>query len=201
MYYFIVAKSEYQIMPYANAQSYIAIVAKRAKQKQALLQSQGYLLIDVTSKADDITFRKFSPFFPHGGLPIPGMKDRMSESVEGIWQGLKVFEREGIDPRKFLVKNMVNIKRPCGEKRGSVLGHQYGDKLLDYTSSRQLIYIPAYIGMLQTHLEKELTLLQGLLAEGQKIAFIDYDTNSDIYNTNKPLSHASIIISYLTNNN
>ena len=48
------------------------------------------IIIDVTSKASD-EFLKLSPFYPHGGIPIPGDRG-CSESVEGIWQGLKIFE-------------------------------------------------------------------------------------------------------------
>ena len=81
-------------------------------------------VIDVTSKGE-IPWIRFSPFFPHGNIPIPYSDNATGESVEGIWQGLKVFETEGIDKSKFRIKTMKGIKR-SSRKRGLVLGHQKG---------------------------------------------------------------------------
>ena len=47
------------------------------------------IIIDVTSKATD-DFVKLSPFYPVGGIPVPGKEGMTSMSVEGIWQGLKM---------------------------------------------------------------------------------------------------------------
>lgn len=58
------------------------------------------LIIDVTSKAQN-EFVKFSPFYPIGGIPVP-FTDDIAVSVEGIWQGLKVFETADVDPICFL---------------------------------------------------------------------------------------------------
>ena len=48
----------------------------------------GALIVDVTSKGSDPWLR-FSPFFPHGGVPVPNSPGIFSQSVEGIWQGLR----------------------------------------------------------------------------------------------------------------
>jgi hypothetical protein len=45
--------------------------------------------------------------------------------VEAIWQGLKVFEKEGIDLAMFRNDTMKNIKRIV-RRFGKPLGHQYG---------------------------------------------------------------------------
>jgi len=174
----------------------ITIVSKRRKREQAKLINDGYLLIDVTSKSDDATFQKFSPFYPHKDVPVVGLSIT-SESVEGVWQGLKVFEKEGVDLSKFRIKNMKNIKRPVNEKRGRIVGHLLNGNTLDYKTARKKIYIPTYQWLLRNKLCKELQLLQDLVKEHGKIAFIDYDTNTDIENLKKPLSHASIIIQEL----
>jgi hypothetical protein len=99
----------------------VVIVSKRAKKVQRELDSKGYVLVDVTSSSSDPLMQKFSPFYPHGSIPIPGMTGKTSQSVEGVWQGLKVFQMDGIDASKFGVKNMKNIKRATGEKRGGAL--------------------------------------------------------------------------------
>ncbi len=54
---------------------------------------------------------RFSPFYPHDGISIPNNPDRRAASVEGLWQGLKVFEREDIDPAKWRITTMRGIKR------------------------------------------------------------------------------------------
>ena len=51
-------------------------------------------IIDVTSKGNE-PWVKFSPFYPHGDNPVPFL-DRTAQSVEGIWQALKVFENEDV---------------------------------------------------------------------------------------------------------
>ncbi len=141
---------------------------------------------------------KFSPFYPHGNIPIPLSNDAYGNSVEGIWQGLKVFERESIDPSKFLLTKMAGIKR-TSRTFGKVIGHQAGldcQQLLGYIEARKKIYLPAYRWVLDHYLQAELTELK-IMAEQRPIIFLDYETNPDIENPAKPLSHASLVISYL----
>ena len=58
------------------------------------------------------------PFHPlNPPIQVPGQKKGVrSHTVEGVWQGLKEFDKEGIDPTKFKIQNMQNIKR--GNSRG-----------------------------------------------------------------------------------
>ena len=49
-------------------------------------------IIDVTSRGIEPWVR-FSPFYPHGGIPIPNSPSVSAQSVEGLWQGLKVFAK------------------------------------------------------------------------------------------------------------
>lgn len=175
------------------APSSIVIVSKRQKKSRDALEKEGYIIVDVTSTSDIDTFRKFSPFYPHGGIPVPGMKDATAASVEGVWQGLKVFEKEGIDMKKFTITNMRNIKRAVGAKRGRVMGHMYGEDIIGYVDARKSIYVPAYNYVLRNHLKNELALLTGMISEGKKLALIDFDTNEDLENTAKPLAHASLV--------
>lgn len=114
-------------------------------------------IIDVTSKAEEPWVR-FSPFFPHGGIPIPGMPGESAQSVEGLWQGLKVFESEGVDPSKWRNTSMKGIKRSV-RSRGRVLGHWFRDELLGYLEARKQIYLPAYRWALENCLADELEQL------------------------------------------
>lgn len=170
----------------------ILVLSKRQKKAQAEYKNKGFVIIDVTSKSDDCRFKKFSPFFPHGNIPIPGMEGSFAESVEGIWQGLKVFEKEGPDRSKFVIKNMKNIKR-SSNKRGRVLGHSFQNKLLSYVDARKCIYLPSYHWVLQNKLQDEIELVRDLMNKGNNIVLLDYETNEDIEDVSKPLSHASLI--------
>ena len=74
----------------------ILIENKRTKVEILKEKYPGALIIDVTSKSNDV-WVKLSPFFPVGGIPVPFSPDYESATVEGIWQGLKVFEGHGVD--------------------------------------------------------------------------------------------------------
>lgn len=80
--------------------------------------------------------KQMSPFYPHGHIPVPGMEGAFSASVEGIWQGLKVFEGEGIDRTRFANKTMLNLKRTC-RTHGCCLGHMYNGELMEYIEAER----------------------------------------------------------------
>lgn len=82
------------------------------------------MIIDVTSHAVD-EFVMFSPFYPIGGVPVPFTEGLVAVSVEGIWQGLKVFEDADIDTSFFSKREMKNLKRTT-RKYGICLGHRKG---------------------------------------------------------------------------
>jgi hypothetical protein len=158
------------------------------------------IILDVTSHGIDPWIR-FSPFYPHGGIPVPFSPGWESSSVEGIWQGLKVFERADTDPNKFRIMTMKNLKRST-RSYGKVLGHRKGvkgDQLLAYVQARHTIYLPAYHWVLEHYLQDLLTELKSL-EKGKTVIFLDYETNSDIDVVTRPLSHAGLIKLYLEEN-
>lgn len=158
--------------------------------------SDNQIIIDVTSKSKDPTFVKFSPFYPHMDIPVPGT-NILTASVEGAWQGLKVFEKEGIDLNKMKNTTMKNIKRNWSVRRGHILGHKFNDDMVDYLTARKMIYIPMYEYVLQNKLTNEVALIKGLVEEGNHVILLDYDTNENVENTDKPLSHAGLIKKYV----
>ena len=115
---------------------------------------------------------------------MPGV---VSHSVEGIWQGLKVFEKEGIDVSKFKITNMRNLKRSAGKKRGKCLGHLLNGKLLGYAEARKELYLPVYAKLVS------LVGLDALIVH-EKLALVDYTTNGDVNDLSSPLSHASLLL-------
>lgn len=154
-------------------------------------------VIDVTSKGD-FPYVKLSPFYPHGNIPVPFSQNHFAKSVEGIWQGLKVFELEDIDTSKFEIEDMKGIKRTV-RKFGKPLGHRkgiYGQELLDYLTARKQIYLPSYAWVLQNVTTKEIDLLVEI-AKRTDLILLDYETNCDIENTRKPLSHAGLVKKFI----
>ena len=153
-------------------------------------------IIDLTSKGIE-PFVKLSPFYPHGNIPVPFSNNTFSYSVEGIWQGLKVFNNSDIDTSKFHITNMKNIKRTV-RKYGPTLGHRKGlnGELLDYITARKEIYIPTYYWVLENKVSDILDLLIKK-AKSNDLVLLDYQTNDDIENTKKPISHAALVKRFL----
>ena len=175
----------------------IYIESKKKSMTTLLKKYPTAKILDVTSKGEE-PWVKVSPFYPHGEIPIPHSPNHFAVSVEGIWQGLKVFELEDIDKSKFEVKNMKGIKRTV-RKFGKPLGHRKGingTELLDYLTARKEIYLRAYGWLLDNKAHETIQLLKAE-AEKQDLVFLDFDTNGDIENIRKPLSHAALVKLYL----
>ena len=154
-------------------------------------------IIDVTSRAPT-PWVKFSPFYPHGEIPVPGSPGHVSQSVEGLWQGLKVFETAGVDLAKMQNTTMKRLKRTV-RKFGQVKGHLASvdsEELLGYGEARYALYLPAYLWVLENCLVDELDALREI-AEERPIVLLDYETNGDVDDLRKPLSHAWLIAHYL----
>ena len=93
---------------------------------------------------------------------------------------------------------MRNIKRTV-RKFGKPLGHQKGvfsNELLGYIEARKLIYIPTYQWVLK-HKVQDIVDRMVEASKTRTIILLDYDTNDDVENPKKPLSHASLIKSYV----
>ena len=173
-------------------------VENRKKSKKTLAKLYPNAeVIDVTSKGEE-PFVRLSPFYPHGDIPVPFSQNIFAFSVEGIWQGLKVFEQQDIDISKFEIQDMKGIKRTV-RKFGKPLGHRKGIKgieLLDYLTARKQIYLPSYAWLLQNKTADVIELLKDK-AETTDLILLDFETNGEIEDTSKPLSHASLVKRYL----
>jgi hypothetical protein len=156
------------------------------------------MVLDVTSRGPQPWVR-LSPFYPHGGIPVPFTPGAVSASVEGVWQALKVFDRADVDPTKLAVTTMAGLKRSV-RRNGPVLGHRaglHGQTLLDYQNARHQIYLPSYRWMLE-HRVPELVEELHRLDAVQGVVLLDYTTNGDPADLSSPLSHAALIAQYLT---
>jgi hypothetical protein len=149
----------------------------------------GVIVYDVSSYADE-PYCQLSPLYVHGGIPVPGMAGVVSDSVEGIWQGLKVI-RDKVAPRYF---------RGKGAKRGGKkpAGHRYGTQLLGLVEARLKIYRPAYEWVLANRVDPDLIgqFLERARA-GVPQFFHDLGDNGDVNNTQESWAHASVLVQYL----
>lgn len=174
----------------------IIIESKRKKIENILKKYPDAVVADVTSQAKDGLVR-LSPFYPHGDIPVPFSEGYTAACVEGVWQGLKVFEDEDIDISMFSNDTMKNIKRTV-RKHGRVLGHRkgvHGTKILGYMEAKHQIYIPTYRWMLE---HKAMDIIERLrkASETKTIVLLDYNTCCDVDDEAKPLSHAYLVKAY-----
>lgn len=174
----------------------IIIESKRKKAETILKKYPDAILADVTSKAKDGLI-KLSPFYPHYGIPVPFSPGYTATCMEAIWQGLKVFEGCDVDTSLFCNDTMRGLKRTV-RKYGKPLGHRKGvngTELLGYIEARKQIYIPTYKWVLENKVKDIIDRLREA-SKTKTIVLLDYDTNADVDNPNKPLSHASLIKAY-----
>lgn len=170
----------------------IIVESRRKKLNTIEMAWPGAFILDVTSKGKEPWVR-FSPFYPHGGIPIPNTPGVFAQSVEGLWQGLKVFEQEDIDRSRWEITNMRGIKR-ASRTRGKVLGHRFGvgsEELLSYKDARYQIYLPAYRWILENRLTAEVEQVRE--AAERAVVLLDYETNCDVDDLSAPLSHAALV--------
>lgn len=176
----------------------IVIANKRSKVENLLKKyGENAMIVDVTSKASDDMVH-LSPFYPHGGIPVPFSPGCTAMSVEGIWQGLKVFEHYGVDLQMFRNTTMKNIKRTV-RRFGRTLGHQKGvrsSELLSYIDARMQIYVPAYKWVLENKAQQQVEKLREW-SKDRVVVLLDYNTNEDISDASSPLSHAAMVKAYI----
>ncbi|WP_430894955.1 MULTISPECIES: DUF6939 family protein [unclassified Paraflavitalea] len=178
----------------------IYIENKKKKEKALLAKYPNAKIVDVTSKATT-GLVKLSPFYPHGNIPIPFSENRKAKSVEGIWQALKVFESADIDEAMFSNDTMKDIKRTV-RKYGKPLGHRKGvngTDLLNYIDARIQIYLPSYLWVLENKVSEIIERLKEA-SKKEDIVLLDYETNCDVLNPKKPLSHAFLVKAYVEGN-
>ena len=130
----------------------IYVENKRRKLERIQAQYPNADILDITSASTAIYAQKLSPFYPHGGIPIPLESNGLTATcVEGIWQGLKVVEGEDVNFESFKNTTMKGRKRTV-RTLGTPKGHRsgaFGTELLGYFDARMKIYLPSYLWVLE----------------------------------------------------
>ncbi|TNY36616.1 DUF6939 family protein [Thermomonospora catenispora] len=175
----------------------IHVASRRRARASIEAAHPGALIVDVTSRAERPWVR-FSPFYPHGGIPVPFSPGVTAQSVEGIWQALKVFADADVDPTKLTITTMRGLKRTV-RRHGPVLGHRAGltgGELLPYEEARRRIYLPSYRWVLE-HRVADLVDRLRELSSRRDVVLLDYTTNGEVSDLSAPLSHAALIRRHL----
>ncbi|WP_173099792.1 DUF6939 family protein [Actinomadura verrucosospora] len=168
----------------------IHVASRRRARASVEAEWPGAVVLDVTSRGP-LPWVRFSPFYPHGGVSVPFSDGVTGESVEGVWQALKVFEDADVDPSRLAITSMKGIKRTV-RRYGPVRGHRAGldgAELLPYGRARREIYLPAYRWVLEHKVADLVEELRGL----GEVVLLDYTANGDVDDLSKPLSHAALV--------
>lgn len=178
----------------------IYIENKKRKLERIKAQYSGADILDITSSSELAYAKLLSPFYPHGNIPIPFTPNAFAMSVEGIWQGLKVFETCDIDTSMFANDTMKDLKRTA-RRFGPTLGHRkgvYGQELLNYFDARMQIYLPSYKWVLD-NVPRVHALIERIAerAKDHDIILLDYNTNDDYRDLSSPMSHAGLVKLYI----
>jgi len=140
-------------------------------------------IIDLTFSGKS-PWNKFSFLFPHGNIPIPFTnKKKFGMSVEGIWQSLKVFEKDGIDLTRLSIINGKGVRRNPTKYSGTLQGFQAGvlegSKILPIHKARYKILFPTYKFILDNYLQNEIHQLHNMLLNGKRLILLDTSTSTD----------------------
>lgn len=178
----------------------IFVENKRCKKETIEKRHPNAAIMDVTSTSTERDTQILSPFYPHYNIPIPFTEGITATCVEAVWQGLKVFQNNDVDLSTFLNDTMKNLKRTV-RKYGKPLGHRkgvYGTVLLGYLDARIQIYLPTYKWVLDNVPDVH-SIVEKIREQSniQDIVFLDYNTNPDILDITKPLSHAELLKLYI----
>jgi hypothetical protein len=156
------------------------------------------LVLDVTSRGP-APWVRLSPFYPHGDVPVPFSPGETGESVEGVWQALKVFADADVDPGRLRVTTMKGLKRTV-RRYGAVRGHRTGltgDRLLGYEEARRRIYLPTYRWILENAAADLVAELRRISVD-RDVVLLDHTTNGEVANLGTPLSHAALVALFLS---
>lgn len=150
-------------------------------------------------------FVYFNPFhtFPKPQIPVPGSPRLLSLSIEGIWQGTKYINGE----TDLLQLNTIPYKRPAEQQRKidksfdySATQFIYDNTIINHVEARFMIYLLAYLYLLNVIIPDELVVyIKQLITDGKSVIFCDWDENFDITNVSESFSHSTILASWFRN--
>lgn len=143
---------------------------------------QNVIIVDLTTIYGGNIFDKLSPYYPHGGIPIPNTPNLYQSSVNKVWQELCIKKNSNLNKSGY--KNIMF-------RKGLNINEYWS-----YTEARREIFIPLYCWMLEN---KAFNIVEYLRKRTLKstIVIIDKSTNCNIDNIDEPLSCAFLLKAYI----
>ena len=166
--------------------------------------NEHFLCIDSykDAPADMKKYSCFNPFYFHQDIqiPVPGYAPRVANSLESIWQGLKIVEGTTC----FEMFTQKPYKRPTDAARRldseyiyAKSSFHYLGQNVDLLTARFFIYFKSYCWLLEHLVDQELlNEIKEALTSGKCILFYDWDDNFNIFNINSSFSHSAICCSW-----
>jgi hypothetical protein len=147
-------------------------------------------------------FAPLCPFTTWAGnpFPVPGLPGQRANSVEGVWQGLKL-----VDGRTDLDQLAgTPHKRPPDHLRTGGYDYRsatfrYGTREIDLLTARLAIYLPTYLYLLDRLVPDAVhDELNGAVEAGRIIVFYDWDSNMDIADDRSSFSHSAVLAAWFS---
>lgn len=144
------------------------------------------VVLDVTIKG---AMGRLDPDFPLGRIMVPG-KRIQALSVNGAWEGLKVFSKKKEIDEKWMCDEKKVGKKRCCKSWGKMEGLMIEGELISVEESKK-IFEEIYK---ETIKERFGNMIEGLKKEAEKrpIVLLDYEEGSE-----KPFNHVEILKSML----
>ena len=183
----------------------MSISRKKIMKMMAEQDMSDFLLVDTYNgaPANMKKFEYFNPFYtwPSAIISVPGAYNEKSTSIEAIWQGTKIIHGK-TDFEQF---KTMPYKRPPESLRDSLQDFSYEktmftyhNKSINHLEARFLIYLIAYLRLLNEHVPD--LLIQFIMNTRKKsIIFYDWDDNFEIENVAQSFSHSAILASWFKN--
>lgn len=150
--------------------------------RENLHKYQNAIIVDLTIIGKVNIFNRLSPYYPHGGIPIPNTPNLCLSSVNEVWQKLCVNRCD----------NLNNTQHKDIMFRKGLYINEYWT----YTEARRKIFIPLYCWMLENRVYNIVEYLREQ-SPMKRIVIIDNSINDNIDNIGQPLSSAFLLKAYI----
>ena len=147
--------------------------------KENIYKYQDAIIVDITNTNEKNEFRKLSPLYSHGDIPLPNTTNICSKSINEVWQRLCINGKNESSYYNVRFRKGIGI-----------------NDFWDYIDARKNILIPIYCWMLEN---KAYDIVENLrsVPSAKTVVIIDKTINSDINNLREPFSCAFLLKSYI----
>lgn len=126
----------------------------------------GAVVLDVTKGG---MMEKFDASYPIRGVEVPGLREK-SISIMGVWEGLKVFKKKGVDRSYFYDEKKLGKVRDC-KSYGKLHGISIGEEVMEVDRAIEEVFKDLYKREIRKRFEIQ---IEGLRRVNRPIVLLDY---------------------------